>query len=761
MEQNFFSRDELLEGMPARRASTLWFAIESRSAQLARRDRQVGAYYLTEQTEAEQEHAFLHALAQGRQPPQALTIQDLERYAPLWAPLVPEEAALRAAAAQLAGSKYRFRETDVPGLRAALGLDTPGVQAAFQRLYGLPLGSIYAPALSARETLRWGWARLRNRLEALPPFWTAFALTLTETVGAGIMALPIALAGLGPMGGVLVLAVLGLVNCLTIAGLSEAIVRNGNLRYGKSYFGRLVRDYFGPPGVLVMTIALSSINILALLAFDVGVGTTLEGATGIQGGVWVGLLFLVQLYFLRRESISATAASALVIGGINIVLILALTGLALPHTRWENFQLAALPDPGGSGFAPEILGVVFGVVLTAYFGHTSAGNAAKVVLRRDPGGKSLIWGNVAALLVAAVLYILWVLGVNGSIPAERLVVETGTALVPLAEVVGPIVYLLGSIFVVLAMGMASIYMCLGLYYQIRERLPAARRETGGPSWQEHAPGPRTRLANPGVQKWIAASPVILLTLGVEWLLWTDQETFTGVLGFIGALGVPIMSGVFPVLLLVASRRKADYPASESLRWLGHPLLVGLIYLLFMTSLVVHGLFLWQDPLWRALALGTALILVVLTAVLVRRGAFQARRVVELKVESEPFEHAAYQVISSGRPAPAQVRLDYSDGRSTQAGAGGNAPDFPLLQEVCFNLPPAPVQELKVWAHAVTATGDSEPLAVQAHLTAAGETQTFDLRERQGAVIVRVDGGPVEVCLRRDGARPGGTHEHSG
>ena len=49
------------------------------------------AQYLTESTAEEQERAFLDALAQGRDLPLQPTIQDLERYAPEWAALVPED----------------------------------------------------------------------------------------------------------------------------------------------------------------------------------------------------------------------------------------------------------------------------------------------------------------------------------------------------------------------------------------------------------------------------------------------------------------------------------------------------------------------------------------------------------------------------------------------------------------------------------------------------------------------------------------------
>src|SRR3712207_3764493 len=96
----FFNRDQVLGGLPARRASTLLFAIERRAAQLAARSRAAMATYLTERAEAEREQAFLEALAAGRRRARP-GVQDLERYAPAWAGLVPDDVQLRAAVARL------------------------------------------------------------------------------------------------------------------------------------------------------------------------------------------------------------------------------------------------------------------------------------------------------------------------------------------------------------------------------------------------------------------------------------------------------------------------------------------------------------------------------------------------------------------------------------------------------------------------------------------------------------------------------------
>src|SRR5262249_20323540 len=155
-----------------------------------------------------------------------------------------------------------------------------------------PLAAIYAPGLPWRERLRWAWSGLANRLETLPPFWTAFALTLTETVGASILALPIALAGVGPLAGVLLLFILGLVNLLTIASVSEVMVRNGNVRYGYAFLGRIVSDYLGRVGSVVLAPTLGILNIVSLLVCYIGLAATLAGATGIPAVAWAALLFL-------------------------------------------------------------------------------------------------------------------------------------------------------------------------------------------------------------------------------------------------------------------------------------------------------------------------------------------------------------------------------------------------------------------------------------------------------------------------------------
>lgn len=465
------TRDEVLGGLPAKRAAALLFLIESRTAHLVERARHTMKPFRTEEADRERELAFVEAFALGREPPLRPTIQDLERHASQWADLIPENPRLRAAVAHLLGQKYQFTGAAVPALRNALGLDGETVQQAYQRLYRQPLDTIFTRRPSPTVRLRWAMAGLGGWLESLPPFWTAFALTLTETVGAGVLALPIALAGVGPLAGIVLILMLGLVNVITIAWMAETAARTASIRYGGAYFGRLVTEYLGSAGALLLTVALVIISSTVLLAYAIGLSTTLASATGVAAAVWIALLFAVVGYMVSRDSIHSTVASALGIGAVNLTLVLVLAALGFAHVTSANLTHMQVPGLGGVPFEFSFLGLIFGVVLCSFFGHTSVGNCAAVVLQRDPSARSLIWGVVAAQVTAIAVYSVWVLGINGAIAPDALTGHAGTALEPLATVAGPAVYIFGSIFVVLAMGMGSIHMALGLVNVVRERLP--------------------------------------------------------------------------------------------------------------------------------------------------------------------------------------------------------------------------------------------------------------------------------------------------
>jgi len=948
-----FDRDELLAGLPARRANALLFLIESRTAHLVARSRQATEWFLTEEAEQERQLAYLEAFALGRDPPLRPTIHDLERHAAAWAPLVASNPRLRAAVAHRLGEKYSFTYKAVPGIRAALGLDEAEVRQAYERLYREPLERIFVARARFADRLRSGWTGLSGRLERLPPFWTAYSLTLTETVGATILALPIALAAVGPLPGVAVLVALGLVNVLTIVFMAEAIARSGTIRYGRAFFGRVVADYLGRGGSLVLTASLFLLCAFMLPVYYMGFAVTLEDATPVPAPVWVPVLFVVGLYYLRRQSLTATIASALVVGAVNLGLVLALSLLAFPHAKLDNLLYVNAPFLGGRPFDSSIVALIFGVVLAAYCGHMSVGICGRLVLRRDPSARSLVWGCAAAQATAILVYCLFVLAVNGAIAPEALAEETGTALSPLAREVGPLVLALGSVYVVLGVGMVSITYALALFGLVQERLPSApqriiilpRRRarllfeqrgrsrargglrlglvylglhdgephfrldaeragstqrldatvagrwdvlgsgtselrerfpslrgrrlklsfevldadersvrlrvnssmrlmyqgewdvaglhlgdllempdpvtelvgwvtrrgevglgevaertgrdtgaarallaplvergivaetnvTGEPRYAARAaerrgerlsqevwralaepeaaeatvagqqngrsPG-RTRLQEIVLGRTgrfvIAVTPVFAAFLAAEWMVLTASGSFAGLINFVGTIVVTLLTGIFPVLLLRSSRRKGEYVPAAIYRILGNRVLLAVIYLLFLASVLLHGLVIWDDPLERAGALLAGGVTVAMTVVMARHGAFAPRANLELR-EEEGGQRATFGFTVAGRPVATNVRLEYPKGEQRLYTAGAELPAFPTLRRLRFDAwsghgEPTVARDLKIWAHRITAEDDSEPLPahLQVHLE---EVRDFDLELSDGQVVL--------------------------
>jgi hypothetical protein len=318
------------------------------------------------------------------------------------------------------------------------------------------------------------------------------------------------------------------------------------------------------------------------------------------------VLFGIGLYFLTRGSLNATVGSAIVITAINIVLLLLLAAFAFSHLRVENLAHANLPWTDGNTFAPILLGALVGIVLDVYAAHILVAIFGKMLLERDPTSRSVVRGHVAGIGFAMVLNVVWVVAVCGAIAPEVLAAESSTALVPLAAQIGPQVQVIGAIFVVLSMGLGLIQFSLALVSLARERI--GERSVPG--------GERGRFL-------LSLVPVVAVLLVAEWLVLSGSGSFAGILGFLGVMVHSLVSGIFPVLLLAASRRQGDVVPGVSFRMLGHPVVVGGIYLLALANLVVHGLFIWEDPLMRAGGLLVGGLTLVVTAAMVRRGAFAA------------------------------------------------------------------------------------------------------------------------------------------
>ena len=354
-ELEFLDRETLLGGgmAPGRRASALLFAIESRTAAPGCQSQQATAWYLTRKAAAEREQEFLDALAEGRDLPVAPTIQQIERYAANWTPLVTDaDPGLRAALARGMGQKYRLVEGAVPGIRAALGLDTAEVQEAYQRFYGEPLASIYTRKVVFGERLRWmtvgRWPPVgdaaavlgRPGLNPAPQRWAAGA---SHCVGRHRRAARYRVAD-------------HLRASLTRSRLRPwprawRAAAPPALAWASS--ANSCPSTWATPARCLLTVIMAINNFLVLIVFYMGVAGTLEERAAVaRRNCGLPRFLRVGLYFLSRKSLNTTVSAALMISAINVVLVVVIILLALPHVQPANLAYSQVPFVNGQPLTP-------------------------------------------------------------------------------------------------------------------------------------------------------------------------------------------------------------------------------------------------------------------------------------------------------------------------------------------------------------------------------------------------------------------------
>jgi hypothetical protein len=208
------------------------------------------------------------------------------------------------------------------------------------------------------------------------------------------------------------------------------------------------------------------------------------------------------------------------------------------------------------------------------------------------------------------------------------------------------------------------------------------------------------------------------------MLVAGQATFTGPIALIGTLAVPILGGVFPMLMLYAARRRGEYVPEDAPGWLGHPVTVVAVASLFGVGVLVQGTIIWQEPAGRVAAILVALLMIGLAVQAARSGAFTPRTVVEIRWGGRG-DRVRYGVVSAGHAVPTAVAVATADGElQLRRSAGGL--DAGDIRAITFALPPP--RALTVWSHRVNDEGDSIPelVSVSTVADAAELAGTIDL-----------------------------------
>jgi hypothetical protein len=289
---------------------------------------------------------------------------------------------------------------------------------------------------------------------------------------------------------------------------------------------------------------------------------------------------------------------------------------------------------------------------------------------------------------------------------------------------------MGVLLVVLSLGLASIQVALGLYYLIQEQMASIRRIRLGQ---------REQLL-------YAVSPIVVAWLVAEWLAINDIGSFANLLGLLGALALPVISGLIPILLLLATRRKGEFVPAILVEWLGHPITVALLIFFFIGSIFLHSLLLWDSGPSRLFALVGGVLILAATLTLLRRGALTPRTVLGLHVDESFDGGGGIYTVQSGQPYPVTLGLDYRNRVPALVANDGNVPTLASLRQLRCVMAMGQICELKVWGRRTTVERQIISLVGSLVVSTGSRSKTYDLETTGGQVVVPVAGEECEVKL---------------
>jgi hypothetical protein len=176
------------------------------------------------------------------------------------------------------------------------------------------------------------------------------------------------------------------------------------------------------------------------------------------------------------------------------------------------------------------------------------------------------------------------------------------------------------------------------------------------------------------------------------------------------------------------------------------LVLVLAYLIFLSAIFAHGLFIWETTLERSITLATGVVVLVVTLVMLRHGALRGRVVIEVREDQRPGGLSFVTVTAAGQPLAAQVTLSLD----TDQGEAGLAPadiqGFAALRSAAIQLPATSAEELKVWVHRLTSEWTSQGLPSRVEVRLSGGSPTTSLSMPRGQALVPFSGQAAKVTV---------------
>lgn len=282
-------------------------------------------------------------------------------------------------------------------------------------------------------------------------FYEAIA-TLTGTIiGAGVLAIPYAISKAGFLAGLVNLAVLASASMLIYLYVGETVLRTK----GNYQLSGYARKYLGKLGGMLMAFTMVFGIYGALIAYIIGVGKTFAALFSMQTIHFLAFSFSAELFFSILFFVFASAIvylglkmvgiSELIMGSIVIVLLVAVSFLAIPKMNIANL----------ASFSALKIFVPYGAVLFALSGAVAIPEIKEQLSQNRKLLKKAILIGVSIPIILYFLFSLATVGVCG-------IKTTELATICLGNKLGEIVFLLGNFFAILAMSTSFLSLGFGL-----------------------------------------------------------------------------------------------------------------------------------------------------------------------------------------------------------------------------------------------------------------------------------------------------------
>ncbi|MFA6104986.1 MAG: aromatic amino acid transport family protein [Patescibacteria group bacterium] len=357
------------------------------------------------------------------------------------------------------------------------------------------------------------------------------------TIGAGVLAIPYAVAQVGLLTGIAYIAALGLIIMFLNLMIGEIASRTKEPMQLAGFAGK----YLGSWAKYFLSFIFLFSAFGTLLVYVIGEGTSLAAVFGGSPTLWSVVFWSVGSFLIwggLKRIKSIDKLFGIIIMGI-------ITGLSLYLLPRFNFAELSYFD-GSQIFFP------LGVILFALHASPAISEAHALLPNRARDfRRALILGTIIPIL----LYIIFTIAVVGFTGAETSEIAT----IGLGVALGPFIGVMANVFAVLAMSTGFI----GLGTALRETL----------SWDLKVP-------DKGSLFLVVSVPLILFLFGIR--------SFISVLDVVGTVGIAF-EGIIMGWVYLRARKGSD-ALPESYLSPRHPLLISFPVIAFFGSLLLFSFY---------------------------------------------------------------------------------------------------------------------------------------------------------------------------